>query len=252
MLSDQDKKNVRSGIFKAVGTLIVATVVTALSALWAYLQNKDPFVITVLLVLAAFLAFFAIALFIRQSPAPSSERSARASTGREARDPSAPLPMVGLANPIDGAKEWFLDWPNLAVHVRDVRIEARLSIRIDGQKSVRMRWGDADGSAILTIDPGDTRTFPLCVRNREEQPWFYDSGRSRGMKIELKPGVCYVCDETFLAQGVTGEILSVGTHVIEVFVHVGESARPPTSFWVVVPEDRRKPMTVAPQEWWQT
>jgi hypothetical protein len=63
-LSDDDKKAMRSGVFIWIGGLAMTAVGSALGAVWAIVKESDWRVVSILIAIAIFLGFFAIALFL--------------------------------------------------------------------------------------------------------------------------------------------------------------------------------------------
>ena len=64
LLGAQDRKDMRSGVFIGIGTIALTAVVSALGAAWAIVKESDWRVVLILIGVAIFLGFFAIALFL--------------------------------------------------------------------------------------------------------------------------------------------------------------------------------------------
>lgn len=64
LVSDQDRRDIRSGAFRALRASAVAAVGAAAGAVWAVLQKADWLVVAILLVVATFLGVIAIVLLV--------------------------------------------------------------------------------------------------------------------------------------------------------------------------------------------
>lgn len=99
VVGDQDRRDMRSGAFRALGASAVAAVGTALGAVWAVLQKADWFVVAILLVVAAFLGVIAIVLVVDYTRRAQQTRWSAHEFYRDAANEALAIASRDVVNP---------------------------------------------------------------------------------------------------------------------------------------------------------